>query len=253
MTRILLKIEYLGTDYHGWQRQADFYSVQEAIETALLAFLHEPITIVAAGRTDRGVHASGQIVHFDTTKTRSMTAYVFGLNHFLPSDIRVLEAREVAADFHARFDAVYRQYQMRIFNRPVAPATLSGRVLWHPVSLDVQKMQAGATHLLGLQDFSSFRGKDCQAKSPLKTLNFCEVSRQGEWVLIDIQGSGFLHNMVRNITGVLLKIGEGQRPPIWAQAVLAAKAREAAAKTVAPTGLYLVAVGYNGKDQSITT
>ena len=244
MARIVLKIEYLGTRYHGWQRQDDVVSVQQTIEQALAAFLGERVTITAAGRTDQGVHAEGQMAHFDTTVQREMHEYVFGLNHFLPKDIRILEAHPVADDFHARFDAIFRRYEMRIFNRRVASAVLEGRVLWHPAPLEVDLMQAGANFLLGEHDFSSFRGRDCQAKSPIKNLQHCQVSRRGDMITMDIRAGGFLHSMVRNITGVLLKIGEGKRPPAWAGEVLQAKQREVADKTVAPMGLYLVGVGY---------
>jgi len=244
MPRILLKVEYLGTHYHGWQRQAGLCSVQGTLEQALQQFLQEEVTIAAAGRTDSGVHALGQMTHFDTTVIRTPKEYVFGLNHFLPADIRVLEAHEVAVDFHARFNATYRQYQMRIFNRSVSPSTLVDRVLWHPVPLDVSLMQAGANHLLGEHDFSSFRGADCQAKSPVKTLHFCNLQREGNLIIMDIRAGGFLHNMVRNITGVLIKVGEAKQSPFWVREVLEAKNREAAAKTVAPGGLYLTEVGY---------
>ncbi len=243
MARIALKIEYLGTHYHGWQRQEALCSIQESIENALLEFLGEPVTLVAAGRTDKGVHATGQVAHFDTTIIRSMQSYVFGLNHFLPADIRIVAAHEVSPDFHARFDAKYRQYQMRIFNRRVASSVLADRVLWHPIPLNESLMQQGANYLVGEHDFTSFRGKDCQAKSPIKTVNFCEISRQDDLIVMDIQASGFLHNMVRNITGVLIKIGEGRQAPEWAKAVLLAKQRQAAGKTVSAEGLYLVEVG----------
>lgn len=244
MPRILLKVEYLGTHYHGWQRQAALPTVQEALETALLQFLQEPVTVTAAGRTDKGVHATGQVIHFDTTRLRAMHHYVFGLNHFLPKDIRILEAHEVPGDFHARFSALYRRYQMRILNRPVASGILTDRVLWHPVPLNEVWMQQGADYLLGKHDFTSFRGPDCQAKSPVKHLQHCEIIRQEDLITIHLQASGFLHNMVRNITGVLIKIGEGRQPPAFAKAVLEARNREAAAKTVAPEGLYLTEIGY---------
>lgn len=244
MPRIALKIEYLGTHYHGWQRQAELCSIQGAIEQALFQFLHQEVTIVAAGRTDSGVHATGQIAHFDTEIIRPLHAYVSGVNHFLPWDIRIIEAYQVADDFHARFDAIYRRYQMRIFNRRTASSVLAGRVLWHPIPLDAALMQAGVDLLIGKHDFSSFRGRDCQAKTPIKTLQFCQVERQDDLIHINIQASGFLHNMVRNITGVLFKIGEGRQPVEWAREVLEARKREAAGATVLPEGLYLAEIGY---------
>lgn len=195
MPRILLKVEYLGSRYHGWQRQADLPSIQETLENALLQFLQEPVMVTAAGRTDKGVHATGQIVHFDTTVIRAAHQYVFGLNHFLPEDIRILEAREVPNDFHARFSAIYRRYQMRILNRRVASGILMNQVLWHPIPLNETWMQQGADYLLGEHDFTSFRGRDCQARSPVKQLQFCEIIRQGDLININIQASGFLHNM----------------------------------------------------------
>lgn len=244
MPRIALKIEYLGTRYHGWQRQPELVSIQGTIEKALFQFLQEEVGLVAAGRTDKGVHATGQIAHFDTSKNRPLYTYIFGLNHFLPNDIRVIDAFEVAPDFHARFSAIFRRYEMHIFNRSVDSATLSERMLWHPVPLDVALMQQGADYLIGEHDFTSFRGADCQAHSPIKTLNFCKISRHNEKIIINIQASGFLHKMVRNITGVLIKIGEGRRTPNWALSVLNAKERAKGGKTVSPHGLYLVEIGY---------
>ncbi len=244
MPQIALKIEYLGTHYHGWQRQGGLPSVQQAVEEALFLFLGEQVRITAAGRTDKGVHAEGQVAHFETKVLREMHEYVFGLNHFLAKDIRVLEAKVVADDFHARFDAIFRRYEMRILNRPMASAIWEGRVLSHPVLLDIALMQEGANYLLGAHDFTSFRGRDCQAKSPFKHLQFCKISREEDLITLNIQAGGFLHNMVRNITGVLIKIGEGRKPPIWAKEVLEARKREAGGKTVSPEGLYLVEIGY---------
>lgn len=248
MPRILLKVEYLGTNYHGWQRQLGVSSIQETIEAALFQFLEERVVIHAAGRTDKGVHATGQVIHFDTSISRPIHAYVFGLNHFLPFDIRILEAKEVEANFHARFDAISRRYEMRILNRPVASSILADRVLWHPTFLDEKKMQDGANYLIGEHDFSSFRGADCQAKSPVKNLHFCNIQRCDTLIVMNIQASGFLHNMVRNITGMLIKIGDGKKPSVWAKEVLKAKQKEVGGKTVAPEGLYLVEIAYKKVD-----
>lgn len=245
MPRIALEVEYVGTHYHGWQRQAcDLPSVQGTLEVALEHIAQHSVTAIAAGRTDKGVHARRQVVHFDTSKPRRLEAYVTGVNRYLPQDIRVHRAQQMPEDFHARFSAVARSYQYLLRNDRVASAIMEGRVLTHPIPLQLEAMQAAASHLLGHHDFSSFRGRDCQAKSPYKTIYTCRFHRQNELIVLDIKADGFLHHMVRNILGVLIQVGEGRHPPAWVVEVLAAKNREAAAMTVPPDGLYFMEVDY---------
>ncbi len=245
MPRILLEVEYVGTAYHGWQRQTpDIVSVQGTLEAALARLVQHPVEVVAAGRTDRGVHARCQMVHFDTTARRPVHAFITGTNHFLPPDIRVHAARVVPDTFHARFSAQARQYHYHILNQPVASSILHDRVLWHRLPLDLEKMQEGAQYLVGTHDFSSFRSQECQAKSPIKTLHFCEIRRQDHLMIVDVKANGFLHHMVRNIVGVLLEIGQKKKEPQWMESVLAAKSRRAAAMTIPPQGLYFVGVDY---------
>ncbi|MCX7122703.1 MAG: tRNA pseudouridine(38-40) synthase TruA [Gammaproteobacteria bacterium] len=246
MPRILLEVEYVGTAYHGWQRQSrGVASVQATLEAALTQLVQHPVRLVAAGRTDAGVHARCQVVHFDTPVMRQLYTYIVGANHFLPHDIRVHAAKRVADDFNARFSALARRYQYQILNQPVASSLLHDRVLWHPLPLDVDLMHQAAQYLVGTYDFSSFRGQECQAKSPIKTVHFCNVTRQEKLIVIDIKAGGFLHHMVRNIVGVLLKIGAKKKVPEWMQDVLLAKRRDAAAMTIPPQGLYFMEVDYH--------
>ncbi len=245
MPRILLEVEYVGTAYHGWQRQqSGIASVQATLEAALSALVQHPIVLVAAGRTDKGVHARCQVVHFDTSVARPLHAYITGANHYLPSDIRVHAAKCVPDDFHARFSAQARHYHYHILNQPVASSILHDRVLWHRLTLDVDLMHKAAQYMVGTHDFSSFRSRECQAKSPVKTVHFCKVTRQESLIVIDIKANGFLHHMVRNIVGVLLKVGEKKQAPEWAQEVLSAQRRDAAAMTIPPQGLYFMGVDY---------
>ena len=245
MPRILLEVEYVGTAYHGWQRQtSEIASIQATLEAALAQLLQHPVTVVAAGRTDKGVHACCQVVHFDTTAERPLYAFIAGTNHYLPPDIRVHSAKIVSEDFHARFSAQARRYHYHILNQPVASSILHDRVLWHRPLLDVALMHEAAQYLLGTHDFSSFRSHECQAKSPIKTMHFCDVRRQDHLIVVDVKANGFLHHMVRNIVGVLLEVGEKKQPAEWMQAVLLAKRREAAAMTIPPQGLYFTGVDY---------
>ncbi|MEJ2362126.1 MAG: tRNA pseudouridine(38-40) synthase TruA [Gammaproteobacteria bacterium] len=242
--RIALGIEYDGSHYCGWQFQDHSPSVQEKVERALSKVANHPVRVSCAGRTDTGVHALGQVVHFDTDATRELHAWVLGGNANLPDDISVLWARSVSPDFHARYSAVRRQYRYVIFNRPVRPAILSGRVSWEYRPLTISLMQEAAKDLVGEHDFSSYRALACQAKSPLRTLYRLDVTRQGELVLLDLEANGFLHHMVRNIAGVLIKIGAGEAEPAWARAVLALRDRTQGGVTASPHGLYFVTAYY---------
>lgn len=244
MTRIALGIEYDGSHYHGWQRQANLPTVQLAVEKALSFVANTPITVQCAGRTDTNVHAFGQVVHFDTELERSLTAWTQGVNTQLPPDICVRWAQPVSDDFHARFGATARHYCYLIDNQPTSPAILHQRVTWHPRKLDVNRMIAAATHWIGEHDFSSFRGAHCQSKSPMRHVYHVDVSMQLGLIKINIKANAFLHHMVRNMVGVLMLIGEGKQPSTWAKTVLEAKDRQAAAQTAPATGLYLMEVDY---------
>ena len=244
MPRIALCLEYDGTPFHGWQKQPGLSTVQETLAESIKQLAGHPVDVIAAGRTDKGVHALNMVVHFDTHKEYELQAFIFGLNHFLPPSIRVQAAKFMPADFHARFCAKARRYHYLILNRPVTSALFSTRVFWHPIPLNEVLMQEAAQYLLGTHDFSSFRAADCQAHSPIKTIRFCKVHRKQDFICIDIEADGFLHNMVRNITGVLVKIGGGRQPITWMAEVLSARDRQAAAMKVPAAGLYFKEVQY---------
>jgi len=247
MKRIALKIEYDGSGYAGWQYQNHSPSIQAVVETALARIACHPVRVIAAGRTDSGVHAREQIVHFDTLVRRPERAWVQGANTHLPADVRILWARPVAEEFHARTQAIARWYRYRILNRKVASALLRSQVTWCHHPLDVESMRSGARHLLGEHDFSSFRGPYCQSKSPFRRVYLLDVQREGEEIAIDIIANAYLHNMVRNIAGVLMAIGSGRHSPGWVADVLAARDRTAAGVTAPATGLYFAGIWYPEK------
>lgn len=248
--RIALGIEYNGRDFAGWQLQADdaqgrpVRTVQAALETALASVAAAPVRVHVAGRTDAGVHASAQVLHFDTDAERSDYSWVRGANSNLPADVAVLWARRVAGEFHARFSATGRTYRYVILNRAVRPALLAGRVSWDYRPLDVARMQAAAVSLLGTHDFTSFRAMQCQAKNPVRELRRLTLRRTGDYVILEISANAFLHHMVRNIAGALAAVGAGERPPEWVAQTLAARDRTLAGVTAAPDGLYLCGVDY---------
>lgn len=245
VSRLALGIEYKGSRYRGWQRQeAGVPSVQEAVERALSQVAAEPISVACAGRTDAGVHATGQVVHFDTKVERPLKAWVMGTNANLPADISVTWAKLMPADFHARFKACARRYRYVIYNDPIRPAHLAEEVTWNHRPLDAARMREAAQYLLGTHDFSSFRAVQCQAKSPIKSLYHLTVIEQGPLLILDVRANAFLHHMVRNIAGVLMAIGAGERSPLWAKEVLEAKDRRQGGVTAHPYGLYLVQVEY---------
>ncbi len=246
--RIALGIEYDGSEFCGWQLQKDAVrTVQGAVEQALGKVANHEVRVTCAGRTDTGVHATEQVIHFDTEAMRDERAWIYGANANLPKDVVVLWAKPVAEDFHARFSAVRRAYRYVIFTREVRPTFLAYRVTWHYKPLDIERMQAAGNLLLGEHDFSSYRAVACQAKSPVRTLHKLEVSRQGPFIFIDVEANAFLHHMVRNIAGVLMAIGEGERPVEWSREVLEAKDRTLGGVTAPPYGLYLTRVGYPEK------
>lgn len=242
--RIALGIEYDGTDYHGWQFQADRPSVQACVDSALSRVANHPVTITCAGRTDAGVHALEQVVHFDTKAEREQFAWTLGVNNYLPSDIRIIWALPVSVDFHARTSAIARCYRYGILNRRVHSALDRHRLCRYHRQLDVNTMQQAANHLIGEHDFSSFRSAGCQSKSPHRRLYRINVRREGEQVWVDIIGNAFLHHMIRNIIGVLLEVGCGQQTTTWVNDVLNARDRKVAGITASAAGLYFAGILY---------
>ncbi|MBL8486077.1 MAG: tRNA pseudouridine(38-40) synthase TruA [Rhodocyclaceae bacterium] len=242
--RFALGVEYDGSAYAGWQLQKDVPTVQGALEAALAGVAGRPVRATCAGRTDAGVHATGQVVHFDPGVVRPDSAWVRGVNAHLPPDVAVLWATPVADDFHARFCAVGRRYRYLLLNDPVRPALADRRVGWHHRSLDAEVMDAAAATLVGEHDFSAFRAAECQAKSPVKHLRRAAVTRRGAFLVFEFEANAFLHHMVRNIVGALVQIGNGRRPPGWIAELLASRDRTQAAPTFAAAGLYLTGVAY---------
>ncbi len=242
--RIALGIEYDGSAYCGWQTQASGRAVQAAVDDALSRIADEPISVQCAGRTDAGVHACCQVVHFDTKAERDPRAWSLGTNSHLPRDVAVRWAQPVADDFHARFSAESRAYAYVISNRPTRPGLWHGRVSWHYRPLDVQRMNEAASSLLGEHDFSSFRAAGCQAKHPVRRLLRLDLTRRHDYVVLTIEANAFLQHMVRNIAGVLMEIGAGAREPAWAREVLEGRDRRLGGVTAAPGGLYFLAARY---------
>lgn len=242
--RIALGIEYDGHRYFGWQRQQEVDTIQARVETVLSTIADQPIQVQCAGRTDAGVHATGQVIHFDCDAPRKMAAWTLGANANLPDDIAVRWAFPVSDDFHARFSATGRRYRYIICNRPLRPGILRKGVTHHHIPLDATAMHRAAQWLLGEQDFSSFRAAECQSKTPFRNVTRVSVQRYGDFVIMDIRANAFLHHMVRNIAGSLLKVGEGLQQPEWIGELLALKDRTQAPATAKPHGLYLVAVDY---------
>ena len=247
MTRYKLTLEYDGSDFVGWQRQDNGPSVQAALEAAVAGFCGETVEVQAAGRTDAGVHALGQVAHVDIDKPTTPDTLSAALNfHLKPNPIAVIRAEEVTSEFHARFSATRRSYLYRIVNRR-APLVLDrGRAWFVPQPLDVPAMQAAAQVLVGHHDFSSFRAANCQAKSPLKTLDSLEVTQQGEEIRLRTSARSFLYHQVRNMAGSLKLVGEGKWDAAKLRAVLKACDRTQAGPTAPAGGLYLTSVGYEG-------
>ena len=255
--RIALGVEYDGSPFFGWQSQADGLTVQDMLQQALRRIAGEqnagehdssgPISVIAAGRTDTGVHAIEQVVHFDTVVERPLSAWVRGVNALLPESIAVRWAHPVPDEFHARFSAHGRSYRYLLLNRAVRPAINARRTGWFHAPLDIDAMQAAALYLLGRHDFSAFRAAQCQAKSPVRHLQQLDIQRHGELLVFDLSADAFLHHMVRNIVGCLVYVGKGKHPPSWLADVLAGRERSLAAPTFSPDGLYLRRITYDGK------
>ena len=221
--------------------------MQDVLQAAVAAIAGEPIAVTGAGRTDRGVHARGQVAHFDTRAARPDTAWVRGVNAFLPESVAVLWACPVHAEFHARFNAVARTYRYRLINRPVRPALAARYAGWYHAPLDVDTMREAARALLGEHDFSAFRAAECEAATPVRTVHSLDITRTGERIEFVIRANAFLHHMVRNIVGTLIYVGNGRHAPGWVAEVLASRDRAKAAPTFAPEGLYLERIEYDAK------
>ncbi len=245
--RIALGLEYAGDGFTGWQSQADGRGVQDALERALGAIAGTAVGTIAAGRTDAGVHATMQIVHFDTAAVRPDSAWVRGVNAHLPKSIAVQWARPVPPEFHARFAATSRHYSYVLLNRAVRPALLAGRVGWYHRPLDVAAMARAAQALVGTHDFSTFRAAECQAKSPVKTLAAASVVGSGDCIRLEFTANAFLHHMIRNIVGALVRVGAGKAPESWIGELLAGRDRTRAAPTFAADGLHLIGADYDAK------
>ena len=245
--RIALGIEYDGSRFLGWQTQPGGGSVQDALEPALGAIAGGAVTLTCAGRTDRGVHARGQVAHFDTEAPRPPSAWVRGVNALLPESIAVRWAHPVDGEFHARYSAFARTYRYVLLNRAVRPALAACYAGWHHQPLDVDAMREAARTLTGEHDFSAFRSAECQAKSPVRTLLELSIGKNQDRIDFVLRANAFLHHMVRNIVGTLVYVGKGKHPPRWAREVLESRSRARAAPTFAPQGLYLEAVEYDAR------
>jgi tRNA pseudouridine38-40 synthase len=242
--RIAIGLEYDGRGFCGWQSQPSGCGMQDYVEKAVAEIAGEAVAVTAAGRTDTGVHASLQVVHFDVSAARPINAWVRGVNTYLPDGIAVIWAKSMPEDFHARFAVEERGYRYVLLNHPTRPGLMAGKVGWHHRPLDEQAMQLAAERLLGGHDFSAFRAAECQARSPEKELRAADIRRQGDFLVCDFRADGFLHHMVRNIMGCLVHIGAGQAAPDWMDELLAHKDRTRAAPTFMPDGLYLSYIRY---------
>jgi len=243
--KIALGVEYLGTDFHGWQIQkSGLRTVQGVVEPALSKIANHPVRVFCSGRTDAGVHAQEQVIHFETQTSRTDGAWLFGGNANLPSDVNFKWAKEVNDDFHARFNAYARSYEYKIHHHPVRSSLKTGYYLWEPRSLNIDDMKKAAAFLVGEHDFSCFRGSMCQAKSPIKTIEYLQIDEIGDDLIIKVKANAFLHHMVRNLVGTLLKVGRGEESIEWMLSVLDSKDRKEAGPTAEPQGLYFVKAHY---------
>ncbi|MBF2760960.1 MAG: tRNA pseudouridine(38-40) synthase TruA [Ectothiorhodospiraceae bacterium AqS1] len=242
--RIALGLEYDGARFHGFERQIGPRTVQEEVERAIGKVADHEVRVICAGRTDAGVHAAWQVLHFDTEAMRPLKAWVKGVNRHLAADAAVIWSHLVDDRFHARFSATGRHYRYRILNRPIRSAIEAGRIAWEYRPLDAKRMHEAAQALVGEHDFTSFRAAGCQAKQPVRRLYRIEVARKGQHITIDIHANAFLQQMVRIIAGTLLQVGTKEQPLEWPAEVLAARDRRLAGITASPAGLYLIGIDY---------
>ena len=251
---IALHIEYNGSAYHGFQRQVSHLAtIQATLETALSQIADAPIKVICAGRTDAGVHATAQMINFHTPTSRALKAWTLGVNQCLPNDIAVRDVKEMPEEFHARYTAVARTYRYIINNHPIRHGLWAQQNTHFPMPLDAQSMQQAANYLVGEHDFSAFRGIDCQARTPVRNVEFCRVQRVDDFIYIDIQANAFLHHMVRNIVGTLVIVGRHLQPAEWVKEVLASRQRRQAGITMPAQGLYLAGVYYPSPYEAMKT
>ena len=242
--RIAICVSYDGTGLHGWQSQPSRNTVQDRLEEALGSIAGTAVRITGAGRTDAGVHALGQVAHFDTGSQRPESAWVRGANALLPPQIAVQWAVEVPEDFNARYSALSRRYVYLLYCHAVRPALLASRTGWYHAPLNLQAMREAAACLVGRHDFSAFRSSQCQAKTPVRTLSRIAIDADGPYVCFDVSADAFLHHMVRNVVGALLYVGNGRKPAAWLAELLQSRERGLGAPTIAAGGLYLAEIRY---------
>ncbi len=242
--KFALGIEYDGRFYHGWQKQKEVPSIQSSLEYALSTIANEPITVCCAGRTDAGVHAIGQVAHFETNVQRSADAWLFGINTKLPEDIAVHWVVPVMNDFHARFSAISRSYRYIIYNNHIRPALLKNNITYFSRPLDDKKMERAGQCLLGENDFTSFQTSQCQSHSPRRNMTYLRIIRHGRYLVTDIKANAFVYRMVRNIIGSLMEVGCGNKPEYWIRDLLMLRQRILAGPTAPAEGLYLTEVKY---------
>lgn len=245
--RVALGVSYDGLNFCGWQSQPSACGVQDALEAAITAIAQQPVRVHAAGRTDTGVHALCQVVHFETQVERPLSAWVRGVNANLPDSVRVEWAQVVDDEFHARFSAFSRSYQYLLYNAPVASALMAHKAGWFHLPLDFPAMQEAASYLIGEHDFSAFRASECQAKSPIRNLTQAEIQMSGHYFIFSFSANAFLQHQVRNMIGALIYVGKGAYPPGYVKELLQKRDRKLSPPTFSPNGLYLTAVGYDEK------
>jgi tRNA pseudouridine38-40 synthase len=245
--RIALGVEYDGAHFCGWQSQSDACGVQDFVETAIAKIAEHSIRVHAAGRTDAGVHAMMQVIHFYTETDRPHSAWLRGVNAFLPATVRIVWVKEVSDDFHARFSATQRSYQYLLVNQATAPAIYANKAGWYHLPLDISAMQQGIAYLQGEHDFSAFRASECQANSPVRTLNVASIKTHGQFIVFNFSANAFLQHQVRNMVGALIYVGNGKYPPAFIKELLEQKNRTLSPPTFSPNGLYLVGVDYDKK------
>ena len=245
--RLALGLEYDGSPFCGWQSQPSGCGIQDVLEKALQIMAGHALRVTAAGRTDTGVHALIQVVHFDTDTERPESAWVRGINAMLPKSVRVLWAKQLDSEFHARFSAFARRYQYLLINSPVSPSSLNNKAGWFHLPLNITAMQQASQLLLGTHDFSAFRASECQAKSPIKQMQRAEVRAQGNCIMFEFEANAFLHHQVRNMIGALVYIGKGKYPPEHMAGLLQGRDRTQAPPTFSAAGLYLSGVSYEEK------
>ena len=245
--RVALGVEYDGAHFCGWQSQTNGCGVQDSVENAIAKIAEHSIRIHAAGRTDTAVHAMMQVIHFDTEVSRPDSAWVRGVNAFLPTTVRVLWAKIVVDEFHARFSATQRSYQYLLANQHTAPAIKAQQAGWYHLPLNVAAMQEAIGYLQGEHDFSAFRASECQANSPVRTLHTASIMAHGDYILFNFSANAFLQHQVRNMVGALIYVGNGKYPPVFIKELLEQKDRTLSPPTFSPNGLYLVGVAYDQK------